>query len=988
MVNVMIQSFTKPNKSALNALFYKQSLLDAQNDYMRSFETRDFPHFDAVILTASNEHQAEMFREQLKIRKLPPFTEYLVIPDKDGKRIGSGGATLSVIKFLKKRYGSFSGRKYAVIHSGGDSKRIPNYSAIGKLFSPVPRLLPDGNPSTLFDEFMISLASVPSRIKDGMILLSGDVMLMFNPLQIDFASHGAAAISFKESAEIGKNHGVFLADSNGNVKKFLHKQTVETLSECGAINESGNVSIDTGAVIFAPDLIEDLYSLVASSKDAERFINSKVRLSLYGDFLYPLASDSNLESFLTEASEGEFSNELKSARTEIWNAISKYNLKLLNLAPAKFVHFGTTEEVMALMNNGWKEYEYIGWSRSINSLLPDSVSGYCSIASSAANIGNGCYIEYSYVHSGATVGSNCLLSCVEIYGETIPDNIVLHRLKQRNGKFVCRIYGVNDNPKENLLFGKELSETEFGITGPLWDAEIYPECNTAGEAVRAALNVYALINGCGDYDTWAYSNKKSLCSGFNDADPAAIPDLSQKMNDYVGMEHVLRLIEERKPVYNAIKILKASSLSEAQTEWLKDKTESLDLNSAKGFYTAVRLYWYIGSALNNDELKSKAFKLISEAFVNQDSGYTFYNDSLSIKKDSVSVNLPLRVNWGGGWTDTPPYCLENGGKVLNAAVTVDGKLPVEVTITRIPKRKIIFDSRDMDAHGEFCSIEELQATGNPFDSFALQKACLIACGLIPENGGNLAAILERLGGGFEIQSEVTGIPKGSGLGTSSILAAACVKALDEFLGIGYNEDELINCVLTMEQIMSTGGGWQDQVGGLINGIKLISSEKGTSQRLSIKRISVSEKTKRELDDRFCIIYTGQRRLARNLLRDVVGRYIGNIPESVDAHTRIQVIAKKMAEALLSGNIDIFAHLMNEHWELSKMIDAETTNTLIEQIFLTIDDLIEGRFICGAGGGGFLQVILKKGISKTDIHNRLKSVFQDFPVDVWNCKIIY
>ena len=338
----MLQPFSQPNKSLLNALFYKQSLLDAQNDYQRSLESKDFPRFDAVILTASNDHQAEIFQLQLKSRKLAPYTEFIVIPDRDGERIGSGGATLSAIRFLKEKYGSFDGRRFAVIHSGGDSKRIPNYSAIGKLFSPVPRLLPDGNPSTLFDEFMISLASVPSRIKDGMILLSGDVMLMFNPLQIDFASHGAAAISFKESAEIGKNHGVFLADSNGNVKKFLHKQPVRTLSDCGAINESGNVSIDTGAVIFAPDLIEDLYSLVASSKDAELFINSKVRLSLYGDFLYPLASDSNLESFLTAASEGEFSNELKSAREKIWNAISKYNLKLLNLAPAKYVHFGTT----------------------------------------------------------------------------------------------------------------------------------------------------------------------------------------------------------------------------------------------------------------------------------------------------------------------------------------------------------------------------------------------------------------------------------------------------------------------------------------------------------------------------------------------------------------------------------------------------------------------------------------------------------------------
>ena len=62
---------------------------------------------------------------------------------------------------------------------------------------------------------------------------------------------------------------------------------------------------------------------------------------------------------------------------------------------------------------------------------------------------------------------------------------------------------------------------------------------------------------------------------------------------------------------------------------------------------------------------------------------------------------------------------------------------------------------------------------------------------------------------FEMHSEVTNVPKGSGLGTSSILSAACVKAVFEFMGISYTEEELYAHVLVMEQIMSTGGGWQD-----------------------------------------------------------------------------------------------------------------------------------------------------------------------------------
>ena len=118
------------------------------------------------------------------------------------------------------------------------SKRVPTYSALGKLFSPVPHKLPDGRSSTLFDEFLIVMSSVPGRIREGMLLLSGDVLLLFNPLQIDFSGRGAAAISFKENVETGKNHGVFLNGENNTVRKFLHKQTVETLTQAGAVNEN------------------------------------------------------------------------------------------------------------------------------------------------------------------------------------------------------------------------------------------------------------------------------------------------------------------------------------------------------------------------------------------------------------------------------------------------------------------------------------------------------------------------------------------------------------------------------------------------------------------------------------------------------------------------------------------------------------------------------------------------------------------------------
>lgn len=870
-------------------LLLQQPYIDCWADYERSLKGQ-IPVWDCVVITASNEAQAEAYRSQLASRAdyLPKETEYLVIPDKDGKRIGSGGSTLLV---LQKLSGDFDGKRILVIHSGGDSKRVPQYSALGKLFSPVPHELPDGRASTLFDELMITMSSVPARIPEGMLLLSGDAQLLFNPLQIDWNGKGAAAISFKEDVETGKDHGVYLAGDNGNVRKFLHKQGEETLRSLGAVDDNNRVNIDTGAVLFSPEMLNSLYSL------GDKYINDKVRLSLYGDFLYPLAEDSTLESFLLEKAEGELNDELKEARKEVWEVLRPYRMKLFRLAPAKFTHFGTTKEILHLLNEGLDEYKELGWSRTVNSSIPgDRCAAYGSILSKNAAIGKGCYLENSYVHDGVKIGDNVVLSGVEIKEGEIPSDLVVHGLKQKNGKFVCRIWGVDENPKD------------------FWEEERYAECDTMQEAIIKSLKQSAVSSQQPGGDCL------SLRDSFENADTQALADWNEHMK-----EEIIRSME---------------------------------------LPQRIRKLWSLGR--NKD-----AFKAISSEITDT---LNLSPGTCKAAKDSVTVKLPLRVNWGGGWTDTPPYCLENGGTVLNAAIILNGEMPVEVKIDKLDEKKYVFDSRDMDVHGEFNDFSELQDTGNPFDSFALQKACLKACGIADSEDG------------FIMESEVTGIPKGSGLGTSSILCAACCKAIMEFFGKEHTDDELIATVLAAEQIMSTGGGWQDQVGGLIPGIKLLMSEPGISQKIEVRQVQLSKETLAELNERFAVICTGQRRLARYLLRDVIGRYISGVPESLEAHKKIKELAVKMTEALEDGNVDTFAGLLNEHWECSKMIDAGSSNALIEQIFMSIEDLIDGRMVCGAGGGGFLQIIKKKGVTDEQVHSRLKEVFGDSMIDIWKTEI--
>ncbi len=967
-------------------LFEQQSYQDALEFYLETLENPKLKTWDYVILTASNEAQARAYEVQIEHRlrhgQLPKSTHYAVIPDLDGKRVGSGGATFSCIKYVaedgEEASGNpFSGKKILVIHSGGDSKRVPQYSACGKLFSPVPRLLPDGRRSTLFDEFMIGMSTVAGRIQDGMLVCSGDVLLLFNALQIDFYGAGAAALSIKEKAETGKNHGVYLKDENNNVGRFLHKQTVETLTDVGAVDSNGKVDIDTGAVILTSEVLNDLYKLINTDETYHKFVNEQARLSFYADFLYPLASGSTLEQFYKEKPEGDFTPELYDCRTALWQTLSGYNMKLIRLSPASFIHFGTTRELRHLMTDGMDEYRFLDWSSTIGSnLSPRDFAVSNSYVSRRSTVGKGSYIEDSRIHRYSKVGEKCVISGVTLTGETVPDGSVLHGLKLDDGRFVCRMYGVDDNPKENTLFGNDIGE-------PLWTASIYPICETIEEAVKATLSL-DLQNG------WKPDSSQetiSLKDSFNRADVTAILPWQENLYEQVVAEAILENIDNGVPAEDVRKTY--PNIDKHTIKYLLDKADRQDKDDPAQFSKLIRIYAYLWKLTGENKYADKCFLTISDTVLANAVRDTSYRSNAHIVKDEVKTCLPVRVNFGGGWSDTPPYCMEHGGTVLNAAISLNGELPIEVTLRRLDEPKIVLCSTDIGAYKEFTGdLGELQSCRNPQDAFALHKAALIASGLIPyQEEGTVEEVCRSLGGGLYFNTRVINIPKGSGLGTSSILAGACIKGLYELTGTEISSDEMYQRVLCMEQLMSTGGGWQDQVGGLAPGVKMVTSRPSLKQEIICTPLNISEETLNEINSRFALIYTGQRRLARNLLRDVVGRYVTNDRTSLEAHYNIQRLAVLMRFELEKGNVDGFARLLSEHWDESIRLDSGSTNTCIDQIFKSIDDLIDGRMICGAGGGGFLQVILKKNVTKADLSSRLNAVFQDSGVMVYDCEIL-
>lgn len=1010
-------------------LFLRQSYIDAWEDYQRSIRKRSFAQWDYIVLTASNDEQANAFQSQITYRQnknvLPCKTKYLVLPDPDGKRVGSGGATLQVLRKLAEQEdiaGDFHNKRILVIHSGGDSKRVPQYSVCGKLFSPVPRELPDGRAST-FDEFLIGMAGVPSRFREGMLVLSGDVLLLFNPLQIDAQFHGAAAISMKSPVDVGKDHGVFLNNGKDYVKKFLHKQSIETLEKLGAVNTHGNVDLDTGAVLFDVNLMNALLSLVQTDGkiDAEkyaRFVNEKSRISLYGDFLYPLAEDSTLEQYYKEQPEGTFCEELTECRTRIWEALHSFRMKLICLSPAEFIHFGTTRELLALLTDEIADYEYLDWKPMVftnyKSEKKIQTAVHNALIEGTVQLADKCYVENSWLRGNTVLEKDCVISQLELKDVTVP-SMVLHgvALKRENGekRYIVRGYGIKDNPKKTLeergsfldgdlqsfinlnnLKTEDIWESE---DHSLWKAKLYPVTDSQEKAVSWALLLHRMSSEKADevkVSEWKSLKRYSLEESFQIADASVLVPWEEKLENRILIERFLNRLRAGEHYVDSLKTFGITELDEKQFDMLMEMAEK-----ELPFEEKIRVLYSISRSMkfmkknfhgtSYDQIEQKCFATIQQEIfkasnVNQVKKY-------KIAENQVKVSLPVRVNWGGGWTDTPPYCNEKGGVVLNAAILLNGQEPIEVELRKLPEKHVEFASLDLDAHGVVTTAAEIQDCHNPYDSFALHKAALIACGIIPMEGeADLEKILDEMGGGFYMSTCVKGVPKGSGLGTSSILSGACVRAFGKFLGTNWSDSDVYELVLNLEQIMSTGGGWQDQVGGLTGGIKYITSRSGMKQKLKVEYLDLDEATKTELQERFALIYTGQRRLARNLLRDVVGNYIGGKKESKEALEEMKHLAVMMRYELEQGDVDAFARLLNEHWEVSKKLDAGSTNTCIDQIFTSCEDLIDGKFISGAGGGGFLQVILKKGVSKEMLRAQLLDVYQDSGVDVWDAEFVW
>ncbi|KAM9377155.1 L-fucose kinase isoform 2-T2 [Pholidichthys leucotaenia] len=334
------------------------------------------------------------------------------------------------------------------------------------------------------------------------------------------------------------------------------------------------------------------------------------------------------------------------------------------------------------------------------------------------------------------------------------------------------------------------------------------------------------------------------------------------------------------------------------------------------------------------------------------------------------VECPARLDLAGGWSDTPPIAFEHGGSVTNVAVKIDGRRPIGAKARRITHRRLRLVSysrgRDSGVSTEtVCdSLDDLKDYCQPHAPGALLKAVCLCSGLVSLSSDR--PLTEQLGlrwgGGLELHSW-SELPTGSGLGTSSILAGALLAAVYRCMGQSYNTDSLIHAVLYLEQILTTGGGWQDQVGGLVGGLKVGRSAASLPLRVTVDRLRPPENFLVSLERHLLLVYTGKTRLARNLLQDVVRSWYSRLPSMVHNVQQLVSNAEDSARACLDGSLCRLGECLSQTWRQKKLMAPSCEPSSVRAMMDALGPLVLGQSLAGAGGGGFLVLLTREPLQK-------------------------
>ncbi len=335
---------------------------------------------------------------------------------------------------------------------------------------------------------------------------------------------------------------------------------------------------------------------------------------------------------------------------------------------------------------------------------------------------------------------------------------------------------------------------------------------------------------------------------------------------------------------------------------------------------------------------------------------------MSVYSDQIVwARSPVRIDIAGGWTDTPPFCLMEGGNVINLAIELNGQPPLQTYVRPCRERHIVLRSIDLGAMEQVETYEQLADYKKVGSPFSIPKAALALAGFLPsfssETYPSLEAQLEAFGCGIEL-TLLSAIPAGSGLGTSSILAATVLGAVSDFCSLAWDKNEIGKRTLVLEQMLTTGGGWQDQFGGVLGGVKLLQSQKGFNQQPLVRWMPDDVFTQPEYASCHLLYYTGITRTAKTILAEIVRRMFLNSNEQLTLLRRMKAHTLDMYDAIQRQDFLRTGQLIRTTWQQNQMLDSGTNPDAVRAITDMVDDLCLGYKLPGAGGGGYLYMVAK------------------------------
>lgn len=886
--------------------------------------------------------------------------EYFCTSDPVGARLGSGGGTNWLMEACHQDEApeeSFeqwlSREKRILLHAGGQSRRLPAYAPSGKILTPIPVFRWERGQRIGQNLLQLQLPlyqRIMNAAPQGLrtLIASGDVYIRAGKLQqipdVDVVCYGLWV-----DPSLAKNHGVFLSKrETPEVLDFvLQKPSVEQL----------------GQLMFTHLFLMDIGIWLLSDKA----VNVLMRKSTgeNGEILnYDLYSD--------------FGQALGEHPTLVDEELAQLKVAVLPLQDGEFYHYGTSREMIssteaiqnlvydqrAIMHRGLKAHPSIFTQNCRHDITFRSTN--CNTWIENAWVGNGWTLTHENIITGVPRNDWEIVLRPGICVDIVP-------LGEK--QWVVRPYGFNDamrgdlHDESTMFLGTSIAKwlSERGISADevegntdLQNSRIFPVCNDVDEMERFLRWMIAEPQSDSDEMTAVWRSSERL-SANGISDRANLRRLHRQRLDF-RKENLTALAKNHR-----CSIFYQTNLDDLAHEFHNlqvpvpepiPETEPL-LKRINDNMFRSKLH-----ELNGDggmEESRRAFSLLAEGLTEsvmackQMPQLDVYSDQI------VWGRSPVRIDLAGGWSDTPPYCLSSGGSVVNLAIELNGQPPLQAYVKPSADYRIVLRSIDLGAIEIISTWDELSDFAKVGSPFSIPKAALALAGFLPrfcqKKYKSLEEQLHNFGCGIEV-TLLSAIPAGSGLGTSSILAATVLGAVSNFCGLAWSKNDICNRTLVLEQMLTTGGGWQDQYGGVLHGIKLLSTQNGFEQTPEVSWLSDNLFTDPSYSACHLLYYTGITRTAKTILADIVRGMFLYDTERLQLLGEMKEHAQDMAHTIMRGDFQRLGLLVGKTWEQNKLLDAGTNPPVVQAIIDKIQDLCLGLKLPGAGGGGFLYMIAK------------------------------